>query len=96
MDEAVSNIIHHGNGTSNSTEIDVKIQRHGQTIRLEIIDNGIAFDPTRVAPPVLAKTVEEAKIGGVGIHLMRLYSSAMEYERVADRNHLTVTFALPG
>ena len=57
-----------------------------------IEDNGRQFDPTRAPPPAPARSLEEAKVGDVGIHLMRSFASDMDYERRAGRNRLTLRF----
>ena len=62
------------------------------TAVLEIHDHGPAFDPLSVPPPVKPKSVEEATIGGFGIHLVRSMSNGCKYERRHGENVLTVYF----
>jgi anti-sigma regulatory factor (Ser/Thr protein kinase) len=57
-----------------------------------IEDNGRQFDPTRAPPPVVATSLEKAKVGDLGIHLMRSFASGMDYERREGRNRLTLRF----
>ena len=38
------------------------------------------FDPTQFPPPSVAKSLEEAKVGDLGIHLMHSFASDMHYE----------------
>ena len=45
-------------------------------------------------PP--AASLEEAKVGDLGIHLMRSFASGMDYERRDGRNRLTFRFVEPG
>jgi anti-sigma regulatory factor (Ser/Thr protein kinase) len=40
----------------------------------------------------VAKSLEEAKVGDLGIHLMRSFASDMHYERQDGRNRLTLRF----
>jgi anti-sigma regulatory factor (Ser/Thr protein kinase) len=40
----------------------------------------------------VAKSLEEAKVGDLGIHLMRSFASGMHYERRDGRNRLTLQF----
>jgi hypothetical protein len=43
----------------------------------------------------MAASLEEAKIGNVGVHLMRNFASGMQYERRNGRNRLTLRFREP-
>lgn len=56
--------------------------------RLEVVDSGSPFDPTRVPPPP-APTLD-SEPGGRGIHLVRSLSSSFTYRREGSRNVVTV------
>ena len=43
----------------------------------------------------MATSLEDAKIGDLGIHLMRSFASGMHYERRGGRNRLTLRFLEP-
>jgi serine/threonine-protein kinase RsbW len=43
----------------------------------------------------MAKSLDDAKIGDYGIHLMRSFASGMHYERREGRNRLTLRFGKP-
>jgi serine/threonine-protein kinase RsbW len=73
-------------------EIAVELERNGGTLVARIEDNGRQFDPTRAPPPVVATSLEKAKVGDLGIHLMRSFASGMDYERREGRNRLTLRF----
>ena len=45
--------------------------------------------------PVPATSLEEAKVGDLGIHLMRSFANGMDYERRDGRNRLTLRFVEP-
>ncbi len=62
------------------------------SVMVVIEDSGRAFDPTQVPPPPKPRSIEEARIGALGIHLMRSFASEMRYERRDGRNRLTLTF----
>jgi anti-sigma regulatory factor (Ser/Thr protein kinase) len=57
-----------------------------------IEDTARPFDPTTVPPRVAPKTIEEASVGKLGVHLVRNYAAQIEYERRGDRNRLTLRF----
>src|SRR5262249_48580397 len=92
LEEAVANIIMYGATRDERLEIAVEVERNGATLIARIEDNGRQFDPTRVPPPVVATSLEQAKVGDLGIHLMRSFASGMDYERREGRNRLTLRF----
>jgi serine/threonine-protein kinase RsbW len=92
LEEAVANIIMYGGAKDDPLEIAVELERNGTTLVARIEDNGRQFDPTRAPPPALAVSLEEAKVGDLGIHLMRSFASGMDYERRDGRNRLTLRF----
>ena len=91
LEEAVANIIMYG-ARDERLEIAVELERNGATLVARIEDNGRQFDPTRAPPPVVATSLEKAKVGDLGIHLMRSFASGMDYERREGRNRLTLRF----
>jgi anti-sigma regulatory factor (Ser/Thr protein kinase) len=103
LDEAVTNILQHaaqhaeqqGEGGARASAISASLERGDAGVWLGIEDDGEAFDPTAVAPRTSARTLELLPVGGLGIHLMRQYSSRMEYSRSGGRNRLRLTFAAP-
>ncbi len=55
-----------------------------------ISDFGIPFDPTQKDEADISLTAEERPIGGLGIHLVRQLMDEIRYERVEDKNVLTL------
>jgi serine/threonine-protein kinase RsbW len=92
LEEAVTNIIMYSTSTDDQLEIVVEVERGDQTLIARIEDNGGAFDPTQVPRPPVPASLAEAKVGNLGIHLMRSFASGMHYERRDGRNHLTMRF----
>src|SRR5262245_31528045 len=92
LEEAVANIIMYGAARDDRLEIAVELERNGATLVARIEDNGRQFDPTRAPPPAVATSLEQAKVGDLGIHLMRSFASGMDYERRDGRNRLTLRF----
>jgi anti-sigma regulatory factor (Ser/Thr protein kinase) len=95
LEEAVSNIVRHGKATGKATRIIVVLDRDQTEVWLRVEDDGGPFDPTLVPRPIPPKSLEDAPIGGLGVHLMREFSSQMHYERIAGKNRLQLTFSLP-
>ena len=55
-----------------------------------VSDNGIPFDPTKQKEADITLSAEERQIGGLGIHLVRQIMDEVKYERVEDKNVLTL------
>jgi anti-sigma regulatory factor (Ser/Thr protein kinase) len=60
--------------------------------RLTITDDAAPFNPLLAASPEKPGSVEEAVVGGLGIHLMREFASSLTYSGENDRNCLTLEF----
>jgi len=93
LDEVVANILEHGKGSARASAIAADLERSDSQVVLDIEDDGGPFDPNQVAPPQVPQVVESASVGGRGIHLVRQFSSRMEYARSDGCNRLRLTFA---
>jgi serine/threonine-protein kinase RsbW len=96
LEEAVANIIMYSATTDDRLEIVIKVERRNQSLVAQIEDNGSAFDPTQVPRPPIPTSLAEAKVGNLGIHLMRSFASGLHYERRDSRNRLTMQFVEEG
>ncbi len=92
LGESVSNVIRHGVVGGGGAEIRVSLSERGGRVIACVEDEGAAFDPTAVAPPPPLRSLADARVGGLGIHLMRQYSARMVYARVGPCNRLVLEF----
>jgi len=92
LEEAVANIIMYGDARDHG-DIAITLEHMSGGLLARIEDDGWQFDPTRAAPRVPAGSLDDAKIGELGIHLMRTFATEMHYERKRGCNSLTFTFA---
>ncbi len=83
-EEAVVNIIRH----SGASKIEMAISYQPSAISLQLRDDGAAFNPT--AYETKAGAVEERQVGGMGISLIRQIADEMRYERMEEKNVLTL------
>ena len=97
-EEAFMNIVMHSYGP-HCTEIKdedqivlLTIDQEGRDITLTIRDNGIPFNPLEVSGPTHPNTLSEAKIGGLGISLMKKFSKNIQYVSKDMGNLLTFQF----
>ena len=90
IEELITNVIFYGYEDQNRHEIEVSLSLANRLLTLQIKDDGREFDPTLMPEPDLDVPLEERKIGGLGIHLVRNYMNSMEYKREAGFNIITV------
>ena len=71
VDEACSNIIEHAyDGQAGEIGVEIVPERHRQ-LTIVLTDTGKSFDPDRIPEYVPCKSIDEIKIGGLGLHLMK-------------------------
>ena len=80
FEELISNIVRYGIVGNGQGRIVVDVTADADTITLIAQDNGIAFNPLEKAAPAPFDTIENAKIGGLGIPLMRKFTKSLDYE----------------
>jgi serine/threonine-protein kinase RsbW len=68
--------------------LEAAVQR--DQVELALVDDGIPFDPTAEPAPRLARSLEEASIGGRGIAMVRRVATRFAYRREGDRNRVEV------
>lgn len=95
LDELFTNIISYGFPDDEEHLIKVTITPQNKMLCLCIEDDGIPFNPVEVMQPDLECSIEECKIGGLGIHLIKNLMDEVCYERCGDKNVLTLKKAIP-
>ena len=90
LDELFTNIISYGYSDKKVHFITVKISLEDNILIFSIEDDGAPFNPTEVEEPDLGCTIEECKIGGLGIHLAKNLMDEVCYQRCKDKNVLTL------
>jgi len=58
---------------------------------IEIVDSGIPFDMTSLPAPDVTSSIEERKIGGLGIFLIKKMVNDVSYRREGNFNILKLT-----
>lgn len=61
-----------------------------QNLTLEFIDDGVKFNMLEKNDHQMPDSLDEAKVGGLGIHLIKNIADTIEYE-YDGKNHLTIT-----
>ena len=89
LDEVLTNIITHSIGDKGDREIAVRIDIGGGFLSATVSDDGKPFDPLSQPEPDIHAPIEERKVGGLGIHLLRKLMDTVEYRRTDGRNELS-------
>lgn len=91
FDEIIANIIRYGAPDGRELAICVALEPSRDTLVLVFEDNGVPFDPRAVPDSPPQKSLEEARIGGYGVMLVRQAASSLDYLRTPEgHNQLTV------
>src|SRR5262249_30852012 len=93
IEEAAANIIMYSGAGEVRQAITLELIGDGNDVFAVIEDGGRVFDATAVPPRRAPASIEDAPIGGLGIHLMRSFASEMRYERHHERNRLIFKFS---
>jgi len=87
LEELLGNTVRYGYGSSAvSGEIEVVAGLADDEITLQLTDDAAPFDPTGHPEPTPAPSLEETRIGGLGISMVRHAVDALTYEREGERN----------
>jgi anti-sigma regulatory factor (Ser/Thr protein kinase) len=89
--EIVSNVVDHSyRDAVGEIRVELDVSASGATVT--ILDSGPAFDPLSVSAPVVAASLEEASVGGMGIQMVRASADGCRYEHRDGRNVFTAWF----
>ena len=88
LEEVFINIATHGAPAGRPAQVAVSLQRDGEDLTLMIEDDGPAFDPLTLPAPNVHARLDERRIGGLGVHLVRQLMDTVSYERDGGRNRL--------
>lgn len=89
VEEAITNIIVHGyrGGTG---EIVIRCRATEEQVEVRVEDTAPAFDPLSLPEPDLTAAVEDRKIGGLGVFLIRQVMDGIAYRREKEKNILVL------
>ncbi len=90
LDELLTNTISYGYADDSRHDIRLSIRKMPDSIRLDLEDDGVPFDPTKREKPDVEKAVADRKIGGLGIFLVKKMMDNVNYRRERGRNITTL------
>lgn len=88
-EEAVTNICSYAYEVPPG-ELCIRICRTDRGVQVDLIDNGVPFDPLDMEAPDLQAELENREIGGLGIFLIRRLLDEVHYSRRDSRNILSL------
>lgn len=93
VEEIVTNIIKYGYDDTDPHTITLEFTLLPDTIRLLLKDDGHPFDPLQMSSPDINEPLDQRKVGGLGLHLVRTTVSRMAYRRENGANLLEMDIA---
>ena len=92
LEEWLVNIVSYAFSDGDDTvhEIELRLWQGEKEIKIEIIDDGMAFDPVNKSDPDTSLPIEEREIGGLGIMFIKNSVDEFSYARENDLNIVTM------
>src|SRR5436190_4763625 len=94
LDEAVINVMVHGYDDVREHAINVSLSLGSGVLAIHIDDDGIAYNPLDAPLPRFDLPIEERRIGGLGVHIMKTLAKSVEYRREDGRNNLDIEIGI--
>ena len=89
VEEAITNVIIHGYGRPDGA-IGVSCRISRNLVEIQITDTAPPFDPLSLPDPDLDGAVEERRIGGLGVYLIRQVMDEIAYRYEEGKNILVL------
>lgn len=77
-------------GGNGDIKIVINYSKSDKILILKFTDSGIPFDPTKIPYVDIHEPLKTRKFGGLGLHIVREAASSMNYERLKNKNMLTI------
>ena len=90
LEEAVTNVIMYAYPQEQNEHIYLTAKKQDDRLVFVLTDSGKAFDPTQAPDADITLSADDRKIGGLGIFLIRKIMNEVKYERIDDKNVLTL------
>ena len=91
LEELITNSVNYSLPSVPGPELELCLSVEDAFVVAQVEDNGPAFDPFTEAPEAdTASALEDRPIGGLGIFLTKKFADQYTYERVGERNRVTL------
>lgn len=92
LDELLSNTIYYGYDDNKKGKIEILLKIEDKVMTAILTDDGKKFDPNDAPKPdLLNLDIESKKIGGVGIHIVKNMMDTFNYQRIKNKNVITLS-----
>ena len=87
LEELLTNIIKYGYDDNGHHEIGIDMKPEDNGVSVRISDDGHPFNPlTQAHKTEIADALEDQKVGGLGIHLVKQMAKNLNYHRQGNKN----------
>jgi len=90
LDELLTNIVSYGYLDSEQHRIAVDMCVEEGALRILVADDGIPFNPFEQDEPDMDAPISQRELGGMGIHLVKKFMDEYSYQRLEERNVVTL------
>lgn len=95
VNEAANNVLRHGYGSAGG-DLEMVVSREGAVFSVLMRDGAPPYDPTQRPPPDTSLGLSRRPLGGMGVHLMRKFTNALQYRMTeTGQNELKLVKYLP-
>ena len=91
LEEIFMNVVMHGSPAGTVPRVEVSLALAEAHLTMTVEDDGPQFDPLSLSAPDVTASIEERRVGGNGVFLVRQIMDAVAYQHVRGRNQLTMT-----
>ena len=85
-DEIFSNIVYY----SGAKNAEIVFRNQENSVTLEFQDDGMPYNPLEAEEPDITAGIEDRKIGGLGLFMVKKMAESVAYEYTAGKNQMTV------
>lgn len=89
LDEITSNIMRHAYPGCDDGRIEICADFDGAEVCVTVRDYGPPFNPLDVPSPKTEATIDDRRLGGLGVHFVVKLSDRVRYRRDGDANEIT-------
>ena len=91
LEELITNSVNYSLPSVSGPELELCLSLEDTFVVAQVEDNGPAFDPFTEAPEAdTTSALADRPIGGLGIFLTKKFSDECTYERIGERNRVTL------
>ena len=92
LEEIFTNVVNYAHDDEQEHEVKIIILGDGDSVTVEVVDDGRPFDPLRDVPEIDTRSsLDRHRVGGAGVALTKRMMTELSYRRDGDHNHLIMT-----